>query len=334
MAIESHNILSPEREKLTSQPAVSVVVPNFNYARYLPQRIESVLNQTFGDFEVILLDDASTDNSVEIMRRYADADSRISRIEVNTTNSGSPFLQWERGIALARGQYIWIAEADDFADPAFLEYCIGTLDANSDVVVAFTMSDMCDERSAVIPNHLEKDAVADGNVRIYNGDSYLVSRMQDTNAVFNASMAVFRKPAFEKFEKRIYRDMRWIGDWAFWTEMLLYGNVAHVCRRLNTFRQHVGSTTKISLQNESLINEEHTFDNAFGPIFRSIRYRLLTGVTGKEIIRKTFLRRHIILPLARFLRSFSKNRDVYNGRTPMIIKNFFPDIYSNSRISK
>ena len=94
MAIESHNILSGGRETHTPCPSVSVVVPNFNYARYLPQRIESVLNQTFTDFEVILLDDASTDNSVEVMRQYAETDNRISRIEVNATNSGSPFLQW------------------------------------------------------------------------------------------------------------------------------------------------------------------------------------------------------------------------------------------------
>ena len=104
MGIESRNILSGGRETHTPCPAVSVVVPNFNYARYLPQRIESVLNQTFTDFEVILLDDASTDNSVEVMRRYAETDNRISRIEVNATNSGSPFLQWERGVRLARGR--------------------------------------------------------------------------------------------------------------------------------------------------------------------------------------------------------------------------------------
>ena len=102
---------------------VSVIVPNYNYARYLPIRLESILNQTFKDFELILLDDASTDNSIQILENYRNHPN-VSQLVVNKVNTGSPFQQWMKGILLARGEYIWIAEADDIADLQFLETCI------------------------------------------------------------------------------------------------------------------------------------------------------------------------------------------------------------------
>src|ERR1700756_5018477 len=99
-------------------PTVSVIVPNYNHARFLPKRIDSILRQSFQDFELILLDDCSTDDSRSILSQHA-SDPRV-RIEFNQVNSGSPFKQWNRGVGLARGQYIWIAESDDYADERFL----------------------------------------------------------------------------------------------------------------------------------------------------------------------------------------------------------------------
>lgn len=316
MAAEAQHIPTDGESRPTTGlcPAVSVIVPNYNYARYLPQRIESILSQTFNDFEVILLDDASTDNSVDVMRRYADTDSRIIRIEVNATNTGSPFRQWHKGISLARGKYIWIAEADDFANPEFLATCVGVLDADPQVALAFTMSYMCDSESRLIPNSLETDASADGTTVVFNGLSYLVSRMHNTNCVYNASMAVFRRSSFDSFTINLYKDMRWIGDWAFWSEMMLHGDVAHIRSRLSTFRQHPVSTTRQSFRNESLRNEENAFDLTFSPIFRDGRYALLLGLSRP--IKLNHFRKTIIRPIVRFIRSLSGNSDIYKGKTP------------------
>lgn len=105
-----------------SQPLVSVIIPNYNHARFLEQRIESVLNQTFQDFEVILLDDKSTDNSVEILEKYR-GHPKVTHLVVNKENSGKQFMQkqWKLGLSLAVGKYIWIAESDDWAELTFLE---------------------------------------------------------------------------------------------------------------------------------------------------------------------------------------------------------------------
>src|SRR6266851_10178053 len=107
-------------------PTVSIIVPNYNHARYLRRRIDSILSQTYQDFELILLDDSSTDNSREILDSYRD--NPKVRIEFNAKNSGSPFKQWNKGVGLAHGKYVWIAESDDYADEHLLEKLASRLD--------------------------------------------------------------------------------------------------------------------------------------------------------------------------------------------------------------
>lgn len=107
-------------------PKVSIIVPNYNLASYLEQRIQSILNWTYQDFELIYLDDASTDNSNVVFGKIAH-DPRINAI-INQTNNGSPFKQWNKGIRQANGEYIWNAESDDFTDLTLLKTHIEILD--------------------------------------------------------------------------------------------------------------------------------------------------------------------------------------------------------------
>ncbi len=107
-------------------PKVSVIVPNYNHESFLQQRIDSILNQTYQDFELILLDDASSDASISIIENYR-YEEKVSEIVLNTVNSGSPFKQWIKGIKLAKGEFIWIAESDDFAEPTFLETTVAMM---------------------------------------------------------------------------------------------------------------------------------------------------------------------------------------------------------------
>src|SRR5271163_2597159 len=119
-------------------PTVSVIVPNSNHERFLRQRIDTILAQTFQDFELILLDDYSTDDSRSILREYG-SDPRV-RLEFNDVNSGSTFKQWNKGVRLAQGKYVWIAESDDYADPRFLERLMELLGADSQATIAYCRS--------------------------------------------------------------------------------------------------------------------------------------------------------------------------------------------------
>src|SRR5690349_21422462 len=125
-------------------PKVSVIIPNYNHANYLGQRMDSVLNQTYTNFEVIILDDCSTDSSRDVIERFRN-DSHISHIVFNETNTGSPFLQWQKGIALAKGEWIWIAESDDSADKHFLEKFVNALQGQQNIGLIYCDSNIVDD---------------------------------------------------------------------------------------------------------------------------------------------------------------------------------------------
>ena len=94
-------------------PQISVIMPVYNVASYLPQCMESVINQTWKDFELICIDDGSTDSSSRILDDYAKKDSRIKVIHKENTGYGSTM---NTGLKYAVGEYIAIIESDDFAD--------------------------------------------------------------------------------------------------------------------------------------------------------------------------------------------------------------------------
>ena len=131
----------------TTSPKVSVIVPNFNHARFLRKRIDSVLRQTYQDFELILLDDCSTDESRSILSDYA-GDPRV-RIDFNEKNSGSTFKQWNKGVRLARGEYVWIAESDDYAGERLLEKLVAILATEPTVTLAYCRSNRILENEGV-----------------------------------------------------------------------------------------------------------------------------------------------------------------------------------------
>ena len=224
-------------------PKVSVIVPNYNYARYLPDRIDSILKQTFQDFELILLDDASTDGSAALLERWRNH-PKVSHIVVNDTNSGSPFAQWERGIALAHGEYIWIAEADDLAAPGFLAATVAALDSHPAASVAIAMSALIDSEGNPADHAPYEPFEADGKVVAIDGNDYVASRMLARNTVYNASMTLFRREHYASLTDRSYMRMRSSGDWYLWAEMLCDSAIVEIHQRLNSFRLHSGSTTK------------------------------------------------------------------------------------------
>ena len=115
---------------------VSVIIPNFNHARYLDERIQTVLDQTYQNFELIILDDCSTDNSKEIIEKYRH-NPHVSHILYNEHNSGKIFSQWQKGIDKAKGELIWIAESDDKCRPELLEKLVSEFQNNMNLVVAF-----------------------------------------------------------------------------------------------------------------------------------------------------------------------------------------------------
>jgi glycosyltransferase involved in cell wall biosynthesis len=122
-------------ESHESVPTVSVALAVFNGENYLATAIESILDQTFRDFELIICDNASTDATEEIARRFVDLDDRV-RYHRNETNIGGARNQGLT-VDLSRGRYIKLAAHDDRIAPTFLEECLAELERRPDAVICF-----------------------------------------------------------------------------------------------------------------------------------------------------------------------------------------------------
>ncbi len=219
-----------------NSPLVSVIIPNYNHAAFLEQRIRSVLHQTFQDFEVILLDDCSTDDSRLVIERYRQH-PKVASIHYNAENSGSVFRQWKKGIQAARGQYIWIAESDDWCEPTLLHYLVEGLTNNDNCAVAYCQSYAVDSANRVLWQ-TQHPFLADYIAGLPFIQQYMVYR----NAIYNASMAVWKKTLFNNI-KEDYLNYRFCGDRVFWIEICQQGDVFITARVLNYFRNHGGDVS-------------------------------------------------------------------------------------------
>ena len=227
-------------------PLVSVIVPNYNHEAFLGKRLDSVIGQTIKDIEVIILDDCSTDNSREIIEQFASRDARVTT-HYNSKNSGSPFLQWKKGIELARGRYIWLAESDDYADPVFLEVLINTLKKHPQASLAYCQSNLINHEGKIIGNHLtnlsELHPELWKNDFCIDGKELLANYMPVINIIPNAGAAIF--------EKNLCKDAYWdkmtgfklAGDRCFWSQLLLKTRVCFSSKPMNYFRMD-GNTVR------------------------------------------------------------------------------------------
>lgn len=232
-------------------PIVSVIIPNYNYSAFLKQRIDSVLQQTFNDIEVIILDDNSSDNSKDVIESYR-GEPHVSHIVYNEENSGSTFKQWRKGFDLARGEFIWIAEADDFADTSLLEKLLCVMCKDTDIKVGFVNSNWVTPTSTFI----NPDYTIAQPQKEYDGTLFVREHLLKENYIYNASMAVFRKDAILTMNDD-YMTFKSCGDKLFWRDIALQGKVLFVCEPLNNFRIHDAKVTTNSISSGLLFREEH-----------------------------------------------------------------------------
>lgn len=222
---------------------VTVVIPNYNHAAFLRQRIYSVLQQTYKPFEIIILDDCSTDNSRDIIREYVVAHPQIRFIE-NGINSGSPFAQWNKAVALATGDLIWIAESDDIAEPYLLEKIIHSFNTNNNVVLAYCQSNLINGKGEITGScktfTVGKDDYLFNDNFVMDGKEYIERFLIHRNTIPNASAVVFKKSMYE-LTGGLPLIVKNIGDWLAWLKILCYGNITFIAAPLNSFRRHEDS---------------------------------------------------------------------------------------------
>ena len=250
---ESYNI--PTMNKVT------VIVPNYNHGPFLKQRIDSILDQTYLNLEIIILDDASTDNSGEIIEQYR-ANPKVSNIIYNADNSGSTFHQWAKGIQLAQSDYIWIAESDDYAAPTFLESMFALVNKYPDVGIAYCNSYKVDATGTIL-----EDLNCYMNTEFEFGRNEVKRRMCFYNTITNVSSCLIKKEYAVRAIKGL-GNYKACGDWIFYTRVLQHCNLAFDNRKLNYYRWHAESVSFSASKTSAYVSEGIN-------VIRDIDYKLV-----------------------------------------------------------
>ena len=227
---------------------VSVIIPNYNHARFLKKRIDSVLEQTYRNFEIIILDDHSDDDSRAVIETYR-SNEKVAHIIYNEVNSGSTFKQWKKGLELATGKYIWIAESDDYAAVEFLEELVKPFKENTNVVISFCRSAHVDDNGDFMGLTLHADELDNTKWTknyVEKGHVEITRYLKYRNTIPNASAVLFKKPV--DIDAMLSVEMKFCGDWLFWQRMLQQPGalIAYSSEVMNFFRTHASSTRHLT----------------------------------------------------------------------------------------
>lgn len=243
------------------KPMITIIVPNYNHEEFLRQRLDSIYFQTYKNFEVILLDDKSSDNSREILIEYAKKYNKNTRYIFNEKNSGSVFSQWKLGIEEAKGDFIWIAESDDYCTNNFISSLVPFLSDES-IMIAYCRS-VFEKNGKQIWDIESYLADIDQNKWkadfIETAHNIVNSAMAKKNIIPNVSSAIFRKP--EKMcllEDAKWRALRFCGDWVFYLNIMRGGAIAYTTKATNFYRQHERNTST-KLQTRDIYYQEHEY---------------------------------------------------------------------------
>ncbi|OYX27214.1 MAG: hypothetical protein B7Z10_00890 [Rhodobacterales bacterium 32-66-7] len=233
--------------------SVSAIVPNYNYAAYIGGRLRSVFDQTHPLREVIVLDDASPDTSLEEIARTTKAADRTIDLVVNPTNSGSPFAQWRKGVERAKGDYVWIAEADDLADPSFVARLVDRMQLAGSVL-GFTDSRQMDETGTPLgasyrPYMNEIEPGLFDRPFDMDGREFLSRFLAVKNVILNVSGVIAHRQtlldAFASVGDELY-GFKVAGDWRLYAEICVRegSTVSWLPEPLNSHRRHKLSVTQ------------------------------------------------------------------------------------------
>ena len=231
---------------------ISVVIPNYNYEKFLLQRLYSILYQTTKIDEIIILDDVSTDNSRILIDKIYDKTKKYINIKkvYNDKNSGSAFKQWEKGFMTATGDYIWIAEADDYSKKTFLKTVTKPLKKYDDIKISYVDTAFIDKDGYVImrsikpeidilkTGHWDKNFINEG-INEINDYAYL------NCTIANVSSVLFKNDNYSSFFKESGK-FKQAGDWLFYVNVMNQGKIAYSNKPINYYRVHGNNVTSVT----------------------------------------------------------------------------------------
>ena len=223
---------------------ISVIIPNYNYAKFLFERVYSILNQNYPIYELIILDDCSTDNSLEIINQIVSCINKYINVKVvlNEKNSGNAFSQWQKGFKLASGDYVWICEADDYCKKNFLRKVTKPINQNGNIIISYADTGFIDSTGTIVKKSLidQIDLLKTGHWQknyINTGQNEIDNYTYLNCTIPNVSGIIIKKDDYEDI-LNISKTFKQCGDWYFYLNALQRGKIAFNKKTLNYYRLH------------------------------------------------------------------------------------------------
>lgn len=237
----------------TAQPKVSICIPTYNYGQFIAETIESVMAQTYTDYELVVVDNCSSDDTRSIVSSYSAKDVRI-RYFCNESNLGM-VGNWNRCLNYARGEYIKILCADDLLAPTSIERSVELFIGHPNVTLVSCIRQIVDKNL----NPMATVAYAD-EFQIENGNSVIKKCFFEGNLIGEPTAVMFRrKDAARGFDQRFKQ----LIDLEMWFHLLEKGDFAFISEVLCSFRQHDEQGTKSSIREFTVIDDELLLREAY-----------------------------------------------------------------------
>jgi len=239
---------------------VTAVVPNYNHAKFLRKRLDSIIEQTYPLIDIIILDDNSNDASREVIESYVDRFPGRIKAYFNDENSGNVFRQWKNGHRKATGDIIWICESDDFCEPTFVERCISSF-RDASVMLAFGKIQYADEAGSFVPgldNYREDCEAGVWGAKIARPASdWFSGSFAIKNIIPNVGGSLWRNfyiPDEVWDEASQYTSM---GDWYLYSIIAMGGQIVYEPSAVSYFRIHGNNTSGHKAQSTAKYYREY-----------------------------------------------------------------------------
>lgn len=237
-----------------NKPLVSIVFTSYNHKEYLKQALDSLINQTYPNLEIIIIDDCSTDGSQEILRQYEHIHN--INLKLQTQNSGSYVKASNYGASFAKGEYILFAQCDDFAEANQIEVLLEAFNNNPSVGVVFSKSNLVDEKGITFTDDfLGRERSFKRSVKetgLIKG-SKMKEFLSFSCVIPNLSAALIKHNLFKEING-LSEQYLVVADWEFWLDLTEKTDFYYINQPLNYFRQH-DTTIRSSIKMKTQIIE-------------------------------------------------------------------------------
>lgn len=291
---------------------VSIIIPNYNNEKYIEFAINSILNQSYTNFELIIVDDNSRDSSVEIVKQLQQRDDRIKLIE-NSKNCGRSISR-NNALDYSSGEYVAFCDGDDAWCENKLEIMIERMENDKDIDMMFSDSYIVDENGGLVVNSFYDFF----KLKKHFSTESIKENLYLTNFINTPTVVIRNKPSIKRI--RFDKNLKYLEDWIYWFEISQCANkIEFINQPLSFYRVHSNNSWKdLSGFNKCrvycikyILKSANLTNGAKSCLYYILGMTLLSlkkqKIAGKYLLRSFLVAPYRLKPLIRFLLLYTNN---------------------------